>query len=211
MCARMHCILHTLAGSRLDLIFRYIVLSIKINAVFVRSFFFSVLFSRSCHSIIWQRRQRQPDLCSLLLHRLQVLLLMLTKNIITLLRRSKLGRMRNVKKKHEINIYFFLLKLLTNIHCMLWTILNIVPSKLKYFLCEFCILHFFDKKNKIQRFNENRRMKKKKKICLKKRTRLCITMPCTQNIGTTQSTRSTKNCDESTVKYVRLWFRNWME
>lgn len=147
------------AGSRSGLIFRYIVLSIKINAFFSFHFMFCS-FLALCYSIMWQRRQRQPDFSALLLHRLQVLLLMLTKNIITFLWRW----MNEVEKTRKKTI-FFLLKILTNIHCMtaerLWTL---YPANLVYSMCN---LHsgFFDKKkkkNKIQRFNENRGMKMKK-------------------------------------------------
>lgn len=70
-----------------------------------------------------------------------------------------------------------------------------------------CILHsaFFDKKES----NPTEEWKWRQKHN-KKRTRLCITMPCTYTKPSNNSIDSDsincKNCDESTVKYVRRWF-----
>lgn len=49
-------------------------------------------------------------------------------------------------------------------------------------------------------------MEKKRRKYGKKNSFMHYNAMYTKQLETTQSTRSTENCDESTVKYIRFWF-----
>lgn len=75
-------------------------------------------------------------------------------------------------------------------------------------MCIFCILHFSTKRRKKNqpKIQRKQRNGKKRRKYGKKNSFMHYNAMYTKQLGTTQSTRSTENCDESTVKYIRFWF-----